>query len=157
MLFLRHKAVRTRVGMSARSRDVRVFAVRIRSSLKVSFGFLLVCFKVGCAGQNICFLRFWLDLQCWILALLSFRRVLLENRCRGKALSMVRVICVKVGNSWLDLAIRPVIVKHLHGHFQVIETGRINFANLLIGYFFAHDQSMQLFSCGILTDLEQFG
>jgi hypothetical protein len=70
---------------------------------------------------------------------------------------MVRVICVKVGNSWLDLAIGPVIVKHLHGHLQVIETGRINFANLLIGYFFAHDQSMQLFSRGILTDLEQFG
>ena len=149
--------MRTRVDMSARSRDVRIFAVGIRSSLKVSSGFLLVCFKVSCAGQNICFLRFWLDLQCWRLALLSFRRVLLENRCRGEALSMVRVICVKVGNSWLDLAIGPVIVKHLHGHLQVIETGRINFANLLIGYFFAHDQSMQLFSRGILTDLEQFG
>lgn len=63
-------------------------------------------------------------------------------------------ISVHVWNTWLDLAIRSMVVKHLHGHFQVKETKRINFANLLIGYFFAHHQSMQLFSRRILTDLQ---
>lgn len=67
---------------------------------------------------------------------------------------MVGVIRVYIGQSCLNLAVGPVVVEHLHGDFKVVESSRVDPANLLIGYFFAHYQPVELLSGGTLTDLE---
>jgi len=79
--------VRARLTIRTLSQLVSVLAKKISGFLEVNF--LLFCFEISCAGQNIGLLRFLLYLRCCSVALPFLKRAFLESWRGGKALRMV--------------------------------------------------------------------